>query len=197
MMVDEADIDLVGGSSSQSSGRGVKRPAESPNPSPLRPSKRKAGPLPRDLCIKRPFSPISSPLPPASPSSPSSPNPLPTGDVFASPPPSPSLNNCQPTVSTPPIAHGNLVIDIDEEPSSPAIVGNRLTEDPPSTEIVLNGSIEPPSTVDETCQPVTSNSFNTSYNIGPSVIQEPLISPSPPVTQFLNGDIKGKLGNRF
>lgn len=60
MMVDEADIDLVGGSATQSGGRGIKRPAESPSPSPLRPSKRKAGPLSRDVCIRRPFSPVSS-----------------------------------------------------------------------------------------------------------------------------------------
>lgn len=71
MMVDEADIDLVAGSSSQSSGRGVKRPAESLNPIPPRPSKRKAGPLPRDLCVRRPFSPM-----PSSPPSTSSPPPV-------------------------------------------------------------------------------------------------------------------------
>ncbi|EFX73352.1 hypothetical protein DAPPUDRAFT_188894 [Daphnia pulex] len=77
MMVDEADIDLVGGSSSQSGGRGAKRPSESPNPIPFRPSKRKAGPLPRDLYIRRPFSPLSS----ASPSPPPSPIPMLLGDM--------------------------------------------------------------------------------------------------------------------
>lgn len=59
--MDEADIDLVGGNATQSGSRGIKRPAESPSPSPLRPSKRKAGPLSRDVCIRRPFSPVSSP----------------------------------------------------------------------------------------------------------------------------------------
>lgn len=64
-MVDEADIDLVGGGSAQSGGRGIKRPAESPNPTPPRPSKRKAGPLSKDISIRRPFSSLSSP--PSSP----------------------------------------------------------------------------------------------------------------------------------
>lgn len=68
MMVDEADIDLVGGGNSTQSGRGIKRPAESPSPTPSRPSKRKVGPLSRDICIKRPFTPVSSPA--ASPSPP-------------------------------------------------------------------------------------------------------------------------------
>ena len=36
-MVDEADIDIVGGSSLQSGGRGMKCAAESPNLIPLRP----------------------------------------------------------------------------------------------------------------------------------------------------------------
>lgn len=54
MMVDEADIDLVGGSSPS---RGQKRiSVESPPGSP-RPHKRKPGPLPPDLPIRRPVTP--------------------------------------------------------------------------------------------------------------------------------------------
>ena len=68
MMVDEADIDLIGGSSSSggiSSGRGMKRMLESSGP---RPPKRKPGPLPKDLKIRRPFTPPSTP--PSSPAPP-------------------------------------------------------------------------------------------------------------------------------
>lgn len=73
--MDEADIDLVGGSAQGA--RGVKRPAESPSPSPSRPSKRKAGPLPRDVYVRRPsLSPSPSPPPSPAPIAPASPQPL-------------------------------------------------------------------------------------------------------------------------
>ena len=76
MMVDEADIDLVGGGSAQGA-RGIKRPAESPSPSPSRPSKRKAGPLPRDVYVRRPsLSPSPSPPPSPAPAAPASPQPV-------------------------------------------------------------------------------------------------------------------------
>uniref|UniRef100_T1J717 VWFA domain-containing protein n=1 Tax=Strigamia maritima TaxID=126957 RepID=T1J717_STRMM len=57
MMVDEADIDLVSGGSGPH-GRGTKRPPpiDSPPGSP-RPGKRKPGPLPRDIPIRRPQTP--------------------------------------------------------------------------------------------------------------------------------------------
>ncbi|XP_076370772.1 integrator complex subunit 6-B-like isoform X1 [Tachypleus tridentatus] len=59
MMVDEADIDLVGGGGPQA--RGIKRQADAPLGSPK--PKRKPGPLPKDFPIRRP----KSPLPPSSP----------------------------------------------------------------------------------------------------------------------------------
>lgn len=56
MMVDEADIDLVGGSSGGSSPiRGQKRMLDSPIGSPK--AKRKPGPLPKDFPVWRPQSP--------------------------------------------------------------------------------------------------------------------------------------------
>lgn len=79
-MVDEADIDLVGGGSAQGA-RGVKRPAESPSPSPSRPSKRKAGPLPRDVFVRRPSIASPSPTPPSSSTPVVPPSPQPTPDV--------------------------------------------------------------------------------------------------------------------
>lgn len=61
MMVDEADIDLVGGSSGGNSPmRGQKRMLDSPIGSPK--AKRKPGPLPKDFPVWRPQSP--SPLSP-------------------------------------------------------------------------------------------------------------------------------------
>lgn len=60
MMVDEADIDLVGGGTG-SHGKGSKRSAES-LPSSPRPNKRKPGPIPKDVLVKRPTTP--PPLPP-------------------------------------------------------------------------------------------------------------------------------------
>lgn len=62
-MVDEADIDLVGGSSPHRSGlkRSVGEP-QSPRPT----NKRKPGPIPRDVLVRRP-SPTPSPPPCLSP----------------------------------------------------------------------------------------------------------------------------------
>lgn len=74
-MVDEADIDLVGGSTGQSGAssggstttrQATKRPSTEPM-SPRLPNKRKPGPLPKDTVARRPISSISprpdSPLP--------------------------------------------------------------------------------------------------------------------------------------
>lgn len=70
MMVDEADIDIVGATSSTSK-TGLKRPlspADSggpPSPRPL-PNKRKPGPIPKDVIVRRPsYSPANTP--PSSP----------------------------------------------------------------------------------------------------------------------------------
>ncbi|XP_067008212.1 integrator complex subunit 6 isoform X2 [Anabrus simplex] len=75
MMVDEADIEIVGGSSGGHSGSGshrssLKRSASSSDlSSPRHPSKRKPGPIPKDTVVRRPSSPLPF-TPPASPSPP-------------------------------------------------------------------------------------------------------------------------------
>lgn len=68
MMVDEADIDLVGGGSSLGSAKGSKRAAQSELNGRL-PTKRKPGPLSRNLTVRKPstsdtFTPPLSPLSP-------------------------------------------------------------------------------------------------------------------------------------
>nr|CAG4641352.1 EOG090X0IT3 [Eulimnadia texana] len=63
MMVDEADIDLVGGSAGHGGGRSAKRAAEASNAVAQRPSKRKPGPLSRDITLRR--SPSPAPRPPS------------------------------------------------------------------------------------------------------------------------------------
>ncbi|CAB0020904.1 unnamed protein product [Nesidiocoris tenuis] len=133
MMVDEADIDLVGGPSSL--GRGQKRTLDGTNPS--RPNKRKPGPIPRDVTIQRPLTPASplgplspsSPLRPLSPSPPASPTPLqlildesppasPTPATSAAPPALPAASTAPSTVFksiprvTPPVFVSSLAIRI-------------------------------------------------------------------------------------
>lgn len=93
MMVDEADVDLMGSSGSAGGGsRGSKRPAETQSPSG-RPNKRRRGPLPMDFTIHRiNKSPSSSPNPSLSPNaSPCpSPSPSPNASPCGSPCPSPT-----------------------------------------------------------------------------------------------------------
>lgn len=65
MMVDEADIDIVGAASSASKG-GLKRTLPQPDgggpSSPKPPNKRKPGPIPKDVIVRRPsYSPSSTP----------------------------------------------------------------------------------------------------------------------------------------
>lgn len=111
MMVDEADVDLMGSSGSAGGGsRGSKRPAETQSPSG-RPNKRRRGPLPMDFTIHRiNKSPSSSPNPSLSPNaspcpSPSpSPNSSPCGSPCPSPTPPPSpISTPNPCPSTSPI----------------------------------------------------------------------------------------------
>ena len=70
MMIDEADIDLVGGSGSSPVRVGNKRSASESNLSVGNKLKRRPGPLPKDYPSQRPFtsSPPPSPLSPLSPS---------------------------------------------------------------------------------------------------------------------------------
>lgn len=91
MMVDEADIDLVAGGSGQT-GRGIKRPAEALSPTPQRPSKRKAGPLSRDIVLRRPFSPAPS-SPTSFSSAPSSPASSPVSSRASTPVPPASASS--------------------------------------------------------------------------------------------------------
>ncbi|RWS30395.1 integrator complex subunit 6-like protein [Leptotrombidium deliense] len=83
MMVDEADIDLVGGG--QSPLRSQKRILESPTP--ISKFKRRPGPIPKDFLIQRPYSPNSSPCssPMHSPSFPDDPVIIPTKPLDTSP----------------------------------------------------------------------------------------------------------------
>jgi integrator complex subunit 6 len=131
MMVDEADdIDLVGGSSSQSGGHGAKRPSESPNPIPVRPSKRKAGPLPRDFFFRRPFSPLSL----ASPSPQPSPIPMLLGDMEIRPDsPLPNVNS--PMFSSPTVGR----VDSEDESDSLLVIAD-YSIDPPAETSLLNGT---------------------------------------------------------
>lgn len=178
--MDEADIDLVGGSSSQSSGRGVKRPAESPNPIPLRPSKRKAGPLPRDLCVRRPF----SPMPSSSPSSPSSATPI-TSLLAELPvrPDSPIPSVTSPTFSP------SIGRDSEEESGSLVIADY---DDTPDETSFLNGTSKP--VEDTPCEHQTVTS--TSVQVLPeseSVTTPDLLVTAPLFTSnhLLNGETKG------
>lgn len=98
MMVDEADIDLVGGNSPHRTGN--KRSTGDPLGSPRPPNKRKPGPIPRDVLVRRPSpsppSPVQTPPPPLSP------------PPMLSPPPSPAavinLPLLQPPLTPPPLS---------------------------------------------------------------------------------------------
>ncbi|KAJ4449233.1 hypothetical protein ANN_00630 [Periplaneta americana] len=101
MMVDEADMDPVGGGSGAhgSSGghrSGTKRGASQSNSdpsSPRLPSKRKPGPIPRHVVVKRP----SSPSPPSSPLTSPNSSPCPSPVWFAQDPPPPLLTPVTPS----------------------------------------------------------------------------------------------------
>ncbi len=185
MMVDEADIDLVGGSSSQSGGRGVKRPAESPNPIPLRPSKRKAGPLPRDLCVRRPF----SPMPPSSPSQspPASTAPLLIGDLQVRP------DSHLPGVTSP-IFPSPSIGSVDSEDESDSLVIADYIVDPPSETSLLNGTSKcNPGDETTPCdqQTVSSIPLQVLPENEPETSSETIVSVPPPSNRLVNGETKG------
>ena len=99
MMVDEADIDLVGGGAG-GTGRGQKRPIAEAGSG--RPNKRKPGPIPKDLVVKRPPTPPPCPSPP--------PSPIPTPEPVSAPspasapsPPPPVLSLQRPPTPPPPL----------------------------------------------------------------------------------------------
>lgn len=179
-MVDEADIDLVGGSSSQTGGRGAKRPSESPSPIPFRPSKRKAGPLPRDLYIRRPFSPLSS----ASPSPPPSPIPMLLGDMEIRPDsPLPSVNS--PIFSSPTIGR------VDSEDESDSLVIADYSIDPPAETSLLNGTSKCTLIEDTPTdhQIVTPSPLQILTENGTTMSPDTLTSTM--TNHLVNGDIKG------
>ncbi|XP_011351707.1 integrator complex subunit 6 isoform X3 [Ooceraea biroi] len=160
MMVDEADIDIVGAASSTSKG-GLKRTlpqsdgggSSSPRPSP---NKRKPGPIPKDVIIRRPsYSPINTPPSPTSPTSPMSPwvmedaknQATPVSPVDASAPPSliclPNVSpgNVSPCSSTPEkLVNGLAEMPIIPfyEPISVEHVNNNMDTPPVLTPIVNN-----------------------------------------------------------
>lgn len=71
MMVDETDIDLVGGGGSSPAKGGTKRAASDGVPVARPPSKRKAGPIPRHVIFRRsPSIPTDSPPPTPPPTPP-------------------------------------------------------------------------------------------------------------------------------
>ena len=100
MMVDEADMDLVGsgssthgtGSSHRSSTKRNSSQMSDPS-SPRLPSKRKPGPIPRHVVVRRPSSPSPSSSPLPSPNSSPCPSPL----WFAPDPPPPLLTPVTPS----------------------------------------------------------------------------------------------------
>jgi integrator complex subunit 6 len=182
MMVDEADIDLVGGSSSQTGGRGAKRPAESPNPIPFRPSKRKAGPLPRDLYIRRPFSPLTS----TSPSPPPSPMPMLLGDMEIRPDsPLPSVHS--------PIFPSPIIGRVDSEDESDSLVIEDYGIDPTADTSLLNGTSKCALTEDTPTdhQIVASSPVQVMPGNGNVISPDTLASSSTITNHLVNGDIKG------
>ncbi|XP_043487254.1 integrator complex subunit 6 [Polistes fuscatus] len=150
MMVDEADIDMVGATSSTSKG-GIKRslpPSDgggTPVPRPS-PNKRKPGPIPKDVIVRRPsYSPASTP--------PSSPIPwmdetknqvLPNAELNTTP----NLTNASHVTSTPCAAASSqekLVNGLAEMPTIPIFeaipaehVNNHMDSPPILTPIVVN-----------------------------------------------------------
>ncbi|BES92737.1 integrator complex subunit [Nesidiocoris tenuis] len=179
MMVDEADIDLVGGPSSL--GRGQKRTLDGTNPS--RPNKRKPGPIPRDVTIQRPLTPASplgplspsSPLRPLSPSPPASPTPLqlildesppasPTPATSAAPPALPAASTAPSTVFK----------------SIPRVTPPVFVPQPPVVAFPPLMQAAPPVLV-----------------VSPPASPAPVVAPAPPVLRcpspppLLNGDISG------
>ena len=182
MMVDEADIDLVGGgNSTQSGSRGIKRPAESPSPSPSRPSKRKVGPLSRDICIRRPFSPASSP------------------PLSQSPPPhSPIVGESQtrpdsplPESNSPVIFHSTVIIQ-DEEEHRPLVIAEYDSAIPNELSPQVNGRTE--SSLHEQYPIPFDNglSIASDFDSNRTSPEESLSAISLLTSRLVNGDSRGK-----
>ncbi|PNF33141.1 Integrator complex subunit 6-A [Cryptotermes secundus] len=122
MMVDEADMDPVGGGSgthgtTNSHRSGTKRGASQMDPSsPRLPNKRKPGPIPRHVVVRRPTSPSPRPSPLASPNS----SPCSSPVWFSPDPPPPLLTPVTLTVMSMESGKGeSLVTGPDSEGSEP------------------------------------------------------------------------------
>lgn len=194
--MDEADIDLVGGGSTQSGSRGIKRPAESPSPAPPRPSKRKAGPLSRDICVRRPFSPSlstppSSPLPPSSPSS-----PVPSPPVVAELPTRP---DSPVPGATPSVLYSSPAASADSEDESGPLVIAEFDVDTPAEPIpsLVNGKTPsaPMDKAPETAPSSVPPAVQTPAVDGESnsVVSSPEVPSVAPISvlRLPNGDAKG------
>ncbi|XP_014272900.1 integrator complex subunit 6 isoform X1 [Halyomorpha halys] len=175
MMVDEADIDLVGGGGSGSP-RGQKRPLVEPGSG--RPNKRKPGPIPKDVVVRRP--PTPPPTPPPSPSSAPSPPP-PVLSVQKPPtPPPPPLPPQQSPPSLPPmlvLVNGDVSssdMDIDE-----CLLGSPGSPPAEFAPPVLQPYDGLPPPVGERDDPPTLPSYST-----------PPLSPPPPLAPSQINEIK-------
>jgi integrator complex subunit 6 len=153
MMIDEADIDLVGnGSGGSSPVRVNKRSANDiylGGPKP----KRKPGPLPKDFPLQRPCSPSpppASPLPqPLSPLSP------PLSPILTNPLPSSSLQTTTPSLkeTVKSVANGNLSAARNKDLTSQTVPNNLLTNSETSKVVII-----PPKTWAKDLAPERTNS---------------------------------------
>jgi integrator complex subunit 6 len=167
MMIDEADIDLVGnGSGGSSPVRMNKRSANDIYMGGPKP-KRKPGPLPKDFPLQRPCSPspppalpLSQPLSPLLPSvspllPPLSPLSPPLSPIFTNPLPSSSLQTTTPplkeTVKS--VANGNLSAVRNKDLTSQTVPNNLLTNSETSKVVII-----PPKTWAKDSAPERTNS---------------------------------------
>lgn len=172
MMVDEADIDLVGGAT-QSGARGMKRPSgidrpDSMNPTPQK--RRKAGPLSRDIYIKRPFSPVpspsSSPVPP--------PIAAPTTELISRP--DSPLPPGSPIPTGSPVVVGSIEDKEKEDDSGPLIIAE---SDSDSENAPVNGRVNLPESPSAPV-PIAEEDI-----ISADILQQ--------LKPLVNGDVKGEI----
>ncbi|XP_011505090.1 PREDICTED: integrator complex subunit 6-B [Ceratosolen solmsi marchali] len=184
MMVDEADIDIVGATSSAS--KGLKRSlavAEAGNLGPggglnssRPPSKRKPGPIPKDVTVRRPsYSPPNTP--PGSPipwsddiKGPTSP-PLP-------PPPCPSILN---SVSR------NLTPSLNSTPTTTTTVPAAATALTPTTKMMSMTTST--NVVTAVTLSITTSSTSNSCGIASSMLMNSASTIAPTEQKLVNGDI--------
>ncbi|XP_063616848.1 integrator complex subunit 6 isoform X1 [Cydia splendana] len=179
MMVDEADIDGLGGvrGSGGGGGAGGKRGAEPPRAAP---PKRKAGPLPHDFTARRPSEPALSPCSPRPEPSPS-----------PSPSPSPPAPSPAPAAPEPPRRPASPLAPVPAD-----LPSGRPPEEPPHLEPggpgVLPAPCEPP-------PPPSPSLVPPAAPAAPALPVVPLAPPNlPPVVKpFLNGDAYTTMGGKL